>query len=69
MMLLRGIVFRGYCNGRFGRDGHGDKRVEDFGADWIIVRGTDGRPNAAFFDNYDDMMKQVVRWLDEDEEY
>lgn len=36
--LRVGQVLYGYCNGKFGRDSYGDKRVEAIGADWVVVR-------------------------------
>lgn len=64
-MILLGMVFPGYCGGAFGRDAFGPKRVEAFGVDWVIVRGPDGRPNAAFFADSTDMLNRVAEWLQE----
>lgn len=33
-----GDVLEGFCGGHFGRDAHGDKRVEAVGADWVVAR-------------------------------
>jgi hypothetical protein len=40
--LMVGMVFKGFCNGFFGRDSYAPKRVEAFGVDWIVVRDDDG---------------------------
>jgi len=33
-----GMTLYGYCNGYFGRDGYGDKRIEVVTFDYIVVR-------------------------------
>jgi len=38
-VIAVGMVFLGFCQGYFGRDAHDEKRVEAFGADWIVARG------------------------------
>jgi hypothetical protein len=38
------MLLNGYCGGSFGRDSYCDKRVEAIGADWVVVRDGDGRP-------------------------
>lgn len=37
--LAVGDVLHGFCGGIFGRDSHACKRVEAFGADWVVARG------------------------------
>ena len=37
-MLMVGDLLEGFCNGYFGRDFYGLKRVEAVGADWVVVR-------------------------------
>lgn len=37
--LAVGDVLHGFCGGIFGRDSDACKRVEAFGADWVIARG------------------------------
>jgi hypothetical protein len=41
-MVRIGTVLHGYCEGHFGRDALGPKRVEAIGADWIVARMEDG---------------------------
>lgn len=41
--LRVGDMLYGFCNGSFGRDSYGDKRVEAIGSDWVVVR-EDGTP-------------------------
>ena len=64
-MLAVGLVFKGYCQGYFGRDGYGDKRVEAFGADWIVVRHDDGAVNFASFKDQAEMLRLVVEFAKE----
>ena len=49
MEIRVGTVLYGYCNGFFGRDSYGDKRVESIGADWVVVREENGMPDFAYF--------------------
>ena len=45
MNALRvGLKLHGYCDGYFGRNSYSDKRVEAFGADWIVAREENGLP-------------------------
>lgn len=46
-MLRIGHLLSGFCAGHFGRDSYGEKRVEAIGADWVIVRNDEGRPEFA----------------------
>jgi len=36
-MINVGTVLYGFCNGFFGRDSYGKKRIEAIGADWVVV--------------------------------
>lgn len=49
-LLAVGTVLYGFCNGFFGRDSYEDKRVEAFGADWIVARDDQGRVHFANFE-------------------
>lgn len=40
-MICVGLKLYGYCGGHFGRDSYEDKRIEAFGVDWIVARGSD----------------------------
>ena len=37
-MIRIGIILHGFCDGYFGRDSYGCKRVEAIGADWLVAR-------------------------------
>ena len=41
-VVMVGDVIRGYCSGIFG-DAWGQLRVEAVGADWVVVRDSDGK--------------------------
>ena len=53
-MIYIGTVLYGYCEGYFGRDSYADKRIEAFGADWIVVRESD-KPNFVSFNTNEEM--------------
>jgi len=58
--LAIGVIFLGFCQGYFGREAYGEKKVEAFGVDWIVVRG--GVRNKLFFGTFDsteDIHKRV----------
>lgn len=40
-MIEVGTALKGFCHGAFGRDSYTDKRVEAYGADWVLVREAD----------------------------
>jgi len=64
--LAIGVIFLGFCQGYFGREAYGEKKVEAFGVDWIVVRG--GVRNKLFFGTFDsteDMHKHVEEFLEE----
>jgi hypothetical protein len=44
-----GERFNSYCNGMFGRDEYGEKRVEAVGCDWIMVRTENNYPVVGYF--------------------
>lgn len=50
MPLQIGQILYGYCRGHLGRDAWMQQpfRVEAIGIDWVVVRGADGCPAAAF---------------------
>lgn len=69
-MLAVGLVFKGYCGGKFGRDGYGNKRVEAFGADWIVVRWfggsyDEGALGFAVFKDQDELLRFVAEYAKE----
>ena len=68
MSVEIGTLLNGYCNGFFGRDSYGEKRVEGVGADWIVVREEDGGPNFASFESVVDRDYYVDLWSKEEED-
>lgn len=53
-VLRIGDMLYGFCNGFFGRDSYGDKRVEAIGSDWVVARDERGRAEFAYpVDNVD----------------
>ena len=54
-MIYIGTVLYGYCEGYFGRDSYADKRIEAFGADWIVVREESGKPDFVSFNTNEEM--------------
>lgn len=66
MSVEIGTLLNGYCNGFFGRDSYGEKRVEGVGADWVVVREDDGKPNCAFFESTEDRNYYIDLWLNEE---
>jgi len=68
MSIKIGTLLNGYCNGFFGRDSYGEKRVEATGADWVVVREENGEPNCAFFKSVGDRDYYINLWLEEDKE-
>ena len=44
MAIMVGQELKGFCDGWFGRDAYGNKRVEAVGADWVVARNEDGQP-------------------------
>ena len=62
-----GLLLKGYCNGYFGRDSYGDKRIEAIGADWVVVRVDDGEPDFAAFENPTDMNDILMTWAEGEE--
>lgn len=63
-----GTPLYGYCNGYFGDDSYGEKRVEGSGVDWVAVREDDGTPNCAFFNSKEDRDYYIDLWSKEEEE-
>jgi hypothetical protein len=66
MSVEIGTVLNGYCNGYFGRDSYGEKRVEGSGVDWVVVREDDGEPNCAFFNSKEDRDYYIDLWQNEE---
>ena len=61
-----GKMCSGYCEGGFGRDGYGDKRIEAVGADWVVVRYVDEDPTCTdhcHFKDTDQMRRRLDRWI------
>ena len=59
MSLAIGSKLYGYCNGFFG-DNYNEKRVEVYGADWIVVRSDTDEPLFASFWGWEDRMSQLI---------
>lgn len=57
-----GEVFTGHCDGFFGRDSYGEKRVEGSGADWIVAREADGVLCFACFVDRKEKDEYVREW-------
>ncbi len=49
-MTCVGLVLYGYCGGYFGRDSYEDKRIEAFGADWLVCRDKNGAIHTTTFE-------------------
>jgi hypothetical protein len=60
-----GEVFTGFCDGYFGRNSWGEKRVEAFGADWIVCRDEAGQVVIAKFDSRKEKDDAVRTWRTE----
>jgi hypothetical protein len=62
-----GAVFQGYCDGYFGRDAYGEKRVEAVGFDWCVARMANSyRPCLVFAESYGESIEPLLRkWLEE----
>jgi hypothetical protein len=60
-MICVGLPLYGYCEGYFGRDSYGAKRIEAFGVDWIVARELDGvyegQPFFAEFKTHEEMLE------------
>jgi hypothetical protein len=66
MSIEIGTLLNGYCNGFFGRDSYGEKRVEGSGVDWVVVREENGEPNFASFESMGDRDYYINLWLEEE---
>ena len=66
MSIEIGTLLNGYCNGFFGGDSYGEKRVEGSGVDWVVVREENGEPNCAFFDSVGDRDYYIDLWMEEE---
>ena len=64
--MFVGTVLYGFCEGRFGRDGYGDKRIEAIGADWVVVRYIDdvneGKLGFCAFKDTIEMQGSIGKW-------
>lgn len=54
----------GFCNGYFGRDSYGRKRIEAEGADWVVVRDVNGSPCFTSFASTDTKRQLLEEWSD-----
>ena len=64
---MLGQILYGFCNGYFGRDSYGEKRIEGIGVDWIVARDEDGYPQTATFNKGEDIRKLLSTWsIDKD---
>jgi len=57
-----GDVYYGFCEGAFGRDSYGPKRVEGFGADWIVCRESNEWLVMATFESSEEKNAAVEKW-------
>lgn len=62
--LAVGMVFHGHCNGYFGSGSFGDKRVEAFGVDWVVVRDDHG-VSLGNFDDQNELLTLAEKWAAE----
>lgn len=63
MQLCVGMVFKGYCNGMFEYETYFPKRLEAWGADWLVVREESGRVNFCRFTDIEERDRKVEEWL------
>ncbi len=60
-----GMKLKGFNDGYFGRDGHGDKIIEALGPDWIVARGyNEAVFFASAFNSIEDMILKIEEWRD-----
>lgn len=52
----------GFCNGFFGRDSYGEKRIEAIGNDWIVARDEKEQPIFAEFESTKVMLEYLEEW-------
>lgn len=66
--IFVGTILYGYCNGYFGRDSYGPKRVEGVGEDWLVARDNIGRLYFATFANHAEMLQAANdnNWFEEE---
>jgi hypothetical protein len=63
-----GLMLYGSCNGFFGRDSYGPKRIEALGANWVVIRDENGAPDFAYFDSPEALELYLARWSQQKEE-
>jgi len=69
MQPCNGLKLYGYCDGYFGRDSYGEKRIEGYGSDWIVAREKYSEiPLMADFQSYNEMCKYLDDWSKPEEE-
>lgn len=67
-----GKVLKGYCEGYFGRDSYGDKKIVFIGEKYIVAENEHGYPVTAYFDEGEtiqDILSKIDEWIKEREEY
>ena len=60
-----GRLLYGFCNGFFGRDSYGTKRIEAEGVDWIVARDVDtydAKPEFASFPTPEQKEEHIKEW-------
>lgn len=68
--LLVGQVLYGYCEGYFGRDSYGNKRVEAVGVDWVVARENGNEVVFAQDEHiHEVLIKHTVKPPDADDDY
>ena len=69
MNIRVGTLLFGFCNGYFSKDSYDNKRVEAFGADWIVARELNtGEPVFATFESSESMEAHLNQWAKEAQE-
>lgn len=62
-MFLIGFELKGYCDGYFGSEDTGPKRIEMCGCDWIVARSVKtGKPLFARFTSPQNMIEKFEKW-------
>lgn len=59
-----GMILYGFCNGCFGHDSYGSKRIEAIGDDWLVIREKN-YPNFASFNSHEQMVQMIEEWKSE----
>jgi hypothetical protein len=66
-VIFIGQLLYGFCGGVFGRDGYGRKRIEAFGADWVVARGDGNELFFATWNSTEEMVKELAEYSKEEE--